>query len=125
MEHDLRQAAGAPVGAHIESLASRQTATLQALSGISIDRLDVTVRQYERTPGLLRCLPDAGVVGKTLVSDLLKSNCPVTGQPDWGSVQIRYPGHRIDSAALLRHIISLPRHQESHKHDVQHIYYNI
>src|SRR3546814_175079 len=60
MEHDLSQAAGAPVSVHIESLASRQTATLQALSGISIDSLDVTVRLSERTPGLLRCLPDAG-----------------------------------------------------------------
>src|SRR3546814_10406982 len=58
----------------------------------------------------MRCIPYCGIISETLVSDLLKSNCPVTGQPDWGSVQVRYTGQRLDRDALLAYIVSLRRH---------------
>jgi 7-cyano-7-deazaguanine reductase len=59
------------------------------------------------------------------VSELLKSNCPVTGQPDWGSVQVRYTGPRIDREALLAYIVSLRRHTEFHEHCVEKMYCDI
>ena len=59
---------------------------------------------------------------ETLTSRLLKSNCPVTGQPDWGSVQIRYAGPQIDQAALLRYIISFRNHDEFHEHCVERMF---
>ncbi len=64
----------------------------------------------------------AGEVEETLTSDLLKSNCPVTGQPDWGSVQIRYRGPRLDRAALLAYIVSFREHSEFHEHCVERIF---
>src|SRR5207342_2395562 len=66
-------------------------------------------------PELLHSDPNA-VVEETLVSHLFKSNCPVTGQPDWGSVQVRYRGPRIDRAGLLRYLVSYRRHAGFHEH---------
>ena len=62
---------------------------------------------------------------ETLTSQLLKSNCPVTGQPDWGSVQIRYAGPQIDQAGLLRYIISFRRHNDFHEHCVERMFMDI
>ena len=125
IRRDLGQATGSAVDVTIQCLVPGQTVTLQALPGINIDDLDVAIRHYRHAPELLRCLPGAGVVGETLTSDLLKSNCPVTGQPDWGSVQVRYKGRRIDRAALLEYIVSLRRHQEFHEHCVEQMYCDI
>src|SRR5690606_26554123 len=75
--------------------------------------------------GLLRCAESTDIVSETLTSDLLKSNCPVTGQPDCGSVQIRYTGMPIDHEALLRYIVSLRRHTEFHEHCVEKMYCDI
>jgi 7-cyano-7-deazaguanine reductase len=125
MARDLSQAAGAPVQAHIQPLGPAATETLGALPGVNIDHLDVTVSHYTPAPQLLHCVPGAGVASETLVSDLLKSNCPVTGQPDWGTVQIQYRGPKIDHAGLLQYIISLRRHQEFHEHCVEQMYCDI
>ena len=122
---DLGQAAGAPVRVELEQSATRRTASLQPLSGTSIDDLDIEIRHYHPAPGLLRCLPGTDVVEDTLTSDLLKSNCPVTGQPDWGSVQVRYRGRKIDPSALLEYIVSLRRHKEFHEHCVEQMYCDI
>jgi len=95
------------------------------MEGVSIDAADIEISAYEPTPGLLQCVPDALRVTETLTSDLLKSNCPVTGQPDWGSVQVRYTGPRLDRDALLRYIVSLRRHTEFHEHCVEKMYCDI
>ncbi len=60
-----------------------------------------------------------------LVSDLLKSNCLVTGQPDWGSVQIRYSGPQIDQGGLLRYLVSYRNHNEFHEQCVERIFMDI
>ncbi|HEX8776766.1 MAG TPA: NADPH-dependent 7-cyano-7-deazaguanine reductase QueF, partial [Rhodanobacter sp.] len=62
---------------------------------------------------------------ETLVSDLLRSNCPVTGQPDWGSVQIAYRGAPIDRAGLLRYLVSFRNHNEFHEQCVERIYMDV
>jgi 7-cyano-7-deazaguanine reductase len=65
------------------------------------------------------------VVEQSLVSNLLRSNCPVTGQPDWGSVQIHYRGARIDPAGLLRYLVSFRNHNEFHEQCVERIFVDV
>src|SRR5690606_7238720 len=59
---------------------------------------------------------------ETLASALLKSNCPVTGQPDWARVLIGYRGPRIDRAGLLRYLVSFRDHAEFHEQCVERIF---
>lgn len=98
---------------------------VQELDGLSIDRLDVECTRYEPAPELLTAAFDEKPVEETLVSDLLKSNCLVTGQPDWGSVQVRYSGPQIDQAGLLQYIVSFRNHNEFHEQCVERIYSDI
>ncbi|MGS5085491.1 NADPH-dependent 7-cyano-7-deazaguanine reductase QueF [Hydrogenophaga sp. A37] len=98
---------------------------VKELEGFSIDRLDVDCDHYQPAPELLSAALDEKPVEETLVSDLLKSNCLVTGQPDWGSVQIRYSGPQIDQAGLLRYIVSFRNHNEFHEQCVERIYMDI
>jgi 7-cyano-7-deazaguanine reductase len=98
---------------------------VQELDGLSIDRLDVECTRYEPAPDLLTAAFGEKPVDETLVSDLLKSNCLVTGQPDWGSVQIRYSGPQIDQAGLLQYIVSFRNHNEFHEQCVERIYSDI
>jgi len=95
------------------------------LDGLSIDRLDVECELYQPAPQLLSAALDEKPVEETLVSHLLKSNCLVTGQPDWGSVQIRYSGPQIDQAGLLQYIVSFRNHNEFHEQCVERIYIDI
>ena len=95
------------------------------LDGLSIDRLDVDCTDYQPAPHLLGAAFDEQPVQETLVSHLLKSNCLVTGQPDWGSVQIRYSGPQIDQAGLLRYIVSFRNHNEFHEQCVERMYVDI
>ena len=124
MERDLSQAAGGQVDVSID-VGHTQKSASQALDGVCIDDADVVIDIYQRDPNLLRCLPAACTVTESLMSDLLKSNCPVTGQPDWGSVQIRYTGRQIDRAALLKYIISFRRYDGFHEHCVEQMYSDI
>ena len=95
------------------------------LDGLSIDRLDVECDLYQPSPQLLSAALDEKPVEETLVSHLLKSNCLVTGQPDWGSVQIRYCGPQIDQAGLLQYIVSFRNHNEFHEQCVERIYMDV
>lgn len=95
------------------------------LDGLCLDRLDLECSQYTPAPELLRTVPQDGPVTEVLTSNLLKSNCLVTGQPDWGSVQIRYSGAQIDHAALLRYLVSFRNHNEFHEQCVERIFMDI
>ncbi|MDB5877560.1 MAG: NADPH-dependent 7-cyano-7-deazaguanine reductase QueF [Variovorax sp.] len=85
------------------------------LDGLDLDRLDIECTHYQPAPELLRSDTTLSEITETLVSRLLKSNCLVTGQPDWGSVQIRYSGPPIDQAGLLAYIVSFRNHNEFHE----------
>ncbi|MCU0941478.1 MAG: NADPH-dependent 7-cyano-7-deazaguanine reductase QueF [Hydrogenophaga sp.] len=98
---------------------------IHELDGVNLDRLDVECTRYEPAPELLTAAFDEQPVTETLVSQLLKSNCLVTGQPDWGSVQIRYSGPQIDQAGLLQYIVSFRNHNEFHEQCVERIYQDI
>jgi len=98
---------------------------VQVLDGLSLDRLDVECSHYAPAPELLHADPSQGVVSEVLVSDLLKSNCLVTGQPDWGSVRIAYTGAPIDQEGLLRYIVSFRQHNEFHEQCVERIFHDV
>ena len=95
------------------------------LDGLSLDRLDVACERYSPAPDWLRTTQGEPPVNETLVSNLLKSNCLVTGQPDWGSVQIRYSGDAIDQEGLLQYLVSFRNHNEFHEHCVERIFMDI
>ncbi len=98
------------------------------LDGLNLDRLDVECSRYTPAPDLLHTLPAAeneGPVSEVLVSNLLKSNCLVTGQPDWGSVQISYTGAQIDQQGLLQYIVSFRNHNEFHEQCVERMFMDI
>ncbi|HTH79617.1 MAG TPA: NADPH-dependent 7-cyano-7-deazaguanine reductase QueF [Ramlibacter sp.] len=98
---------------------------IHELDGLSIDRLDIECTQYTPAPELLKSTLGEQPVNETLVSNLLKSNCLVTGQPDWGSVQIRYSGPQIDQETLLQYIVSFRNHNEFHEQCVERIFMDI
>ncbi|MNU74426.1 NADPH-dependent 7-cyano-7-deazaguanine reductase [compost metagenome] len=85
------------------------------IDGLDLDRLDIECTHYQPAPELLSSDTTQVHVNETLTSRLLKSNCLVTGQPDWGSVQIRYSGPPIDQAGLLAYIVSFRNHNEFHE----------
>ena len=93
--------------------------------GLLLDRLDIECTQYQPAPELLKAHHDEAPVTETLVSHLLKSNCLVTGQPDWGSVQITYSGAQIDQEGLLQYIVSFRGHNEFHEQCVERIFMDI
>jgi len=119
LEQDLAAAAGAPVSVALFGVDDQALAT-QRLPGECIDELDVEIDAYTPDPALLTVGEE--VVEETLHSHLLKSNCPVTGQPDWGSVLIRYRGPQIDREGLLKYLVSYRQHQDFHEHCVEHIF---
>ncbi len=95
----------------------------RALPGECIDALDIEISDYTPSAEHLRAGTD--VVEETLHSHLLKSNCPVTGQPDWGSVMVRYKGPRLDREGLLRYLVGFRRHQGFHEHCVEQIFVDL
>jgi 7-cyano-7-deazaguanine reductase len=97
------------------------------LDGLSLDRLDVECTRYQPAPDLLTVESgeDEAPVTEVLVSNLLKSNCLVTGQPDWGSVQISYSGLPINQEGLLKYLVSFRNHNEFHEQCVERIFMDI
>ena len=95
------------------------------MDGLSLDRLDLDCSHYQPAPELLCAASNEAPVTETLYSNLLKSNCLVTGQPDWGSVSISYSGPQIDQAGLLQYIVSFRNHNEFHEHCVERMFMDI
>ncbi|MBO0367296.1 NADPH-dependent 7-cyano-7-deazaguanine reductase QueF [Pseudomonas putida] len=125
LEKDLSAAAGAPVTVRVRSLAEVQDEGVVALPGVCIDELDVAISNYEQPqPQLLQC-DSTQVVEETVHSHLLKSNCPVTGQPDWGTVVVKYKGLALDHASLLTYLVSFRQHADFHEQCVERIYLDL
>ena len=125
LRQDLSAAFGAPVHVTITTPDAFGTLKMGELDGILLDRLDIEIDQYVPAPQLLTANHVNGQVEETLVSHLLKSNCLVTGQPDWGSVQIRYVGPQIDQEGLLRYLIGFREHNEFHEQCVERIFMDV
>ena len=99
--------------------------SVHELDGLNLDRLDIECHAYQPAPELLRAATGEAPVSEVLVSHLLKSNCLVTGQPDWGSVRIAYTGPQIDQERLLQYIVSFRNHNEFHEQCVERIYMDL
>lgn len=122
---DLSAAAGKAVGVRIRRLDEVQADGVATPPGVCIDDLDITVSQYEHPqPELLRC-DDSRVVEESVHSHLLKSNCPVTSQPDWGSVVVTYKGAALDHASLLAYLVSFRQHSDFHEQCVERIFLDL
>ena len=118
IERDLAVA----TGAHVEVAVLREP-RIEAMAGVSIDEATVAIDRYEVDASLLRA--DGEAVSETLRSDLFRSVCPVTGQPDYASISIAYRGPRIDRAALLRYIVSFRLHAGFHEHCAERIFVDL
>ncbi|MBR9906471.1 MAG: NADPH-dependent 7-cyano-7-deazaguanine reductase QueF [Gammaproteobacteria bacterium] len=121
---DLSQCAGAPVGVQLSTVQQAQRKAFGDLPGHCIDYQPIEITSYDYSPELLK-LSSHDIVEETLHSHLLKSNCLITNQPDWGSVLIRYRGPAVDHAALLRYIVSFRHHNEFHEQCVERLYMDI
>ncbi|MFT6270744.1 MAG: 7-cyano-7-deazaguanine reductase [Alphaproteobacteria bacterium] len=88
-----------------------------------IDDLDITIDDYNLSAASL--VTSNLEVSETLISHLLKSNCLITNQPDWGSIQIKYSGKQLDKESVLRYLISFRQHNEFHEQCVERIFYDI
>jgi 7-cyano-7-deazaguanine reductase len=95
------------------------------MDGILLDRLDIEINQYTPDPTQLIADNQQPPVEEVLISHLLKSNCLVTGQPDWGSVQIHYVGPQINQESLLRYLIGFREHNEFHEQCVERIFIDV
>ncbi|OLU26709.1 NADPH-dependent 7-cyano-7-deazaguanine reductase QueF [Pseudomonas sp. PA15(2017)] len=125
LEKDLSATAGKPVAVQIRSLDEAAREGLIALPGTCIDDLDVSISNYAAPqPELLACDP-ARIVEQSLHSHLLKSNCPVTGQPDWGSVVVEYRGAALEPASLLAYLVSFRQHADFHEQCVERIFLDL
>ncbi len=98
---------------------------IHELDGLNLDRLDIECTEYAPAPGLLKTLADEPPVTEVLTSRLLKSNCPVTGQPDWASVQISYSGAPMEQESLLRYLVSFRNHNGFHEACVERIFMDL
>ncbi|AMB87847.1 preQ(1) synthase [Pseudomonas agarici] len=122
---DLSAAAGKAVGVRVRSLNEVQAEGVVALPGVCIDDLEVTVNDYAHPrPELLRC-DKSRVIEESVYSHLLKSNCPVTSQPDWGSVVVEYRGAALDHASLLAYLVSFRQHSDFHEQCVERIFLDL
>ncbi|MDK1706124.1 NADPH-dependent 7-cyano-7-deazaguanine reductase QueF [Serratia rubidaea] len=107
----------------LDEIEGRPIAQLQ---GENLDQQDISIDDYQFNADYLQdAAADSPVVEETLVSHLLKSNCLITNQPDWGSVQIAYRGAQINREALLRYLVSFRHHNEFHEQCVERIFNDI
>ncbi|MFV8783168.1 NADPH-dependent 7-cyano-7-deazaguanine reductase QueF [Microbulbifer sp. SA54] len=121
LEADLSAAAGSDVAVTLFDVEDAALAVHKP-AGFCLDRLEIETRQYQPDASLLKLAASGEVVEETLYSHLLRSNCPVTGQPDWATVSVEYKGPALDRAALLAYVISFREHQDFHEHCVERIF---
>jgi 7-cyano-7-deazaguanine reductase len=122
IRRDIARAAEGTVSVRLFERAAFKATTAE-LEGECVDDIDVAIETYDVTPSLLSATGPR--LTETLRSDLLKSNCPVTGQPDWASVMICYTGPQIDRAGLLKYIVSFRNHTGFHEQCVEKMYLDI
>ncbi len=122
---DLSAAVGAPVEVDLLGVERWPELAPQIADGECIDALEVDIPAHAQpSPDLLRCDAEQ-VVAERLHTHLLKSNCPVTGQPDWATLCIDYRGPRLERAALLAYLISYREHQAFHEQCVEQIFLDL
>lgn len=125
LQRDLSACVNGQISVKISPLHQLAGQHLSSLAGECIDDQPITITDYQLNPAYLSHDHHAPLVSEKLVSHLLKSNCLITHQPDWGSLQIDYYGNKIDREKLLRYLVSLRQHNEFHEHCVERIFYDL
>ena len=122
MQRDLSECAQGDVKVRLNPVAVYDSQKIDHLQGDCIDQQDIEITSYEFNADWLKdCVSDE-IVEEKLVSHLLKSNCLITNQPDWGSLHIHYVGRKIDHEKLLRYVVSFRQHNEFHEQCVERIF---
>ncbi|HEX5677237.1 MAG TPA: NADPH-dependent 7-cyano-7-deazaguanine reductase QueF [Alcanivorax sp.] len=121
---DLARVAGAPVDVRVMSLEEAGRTPAWDDHGDGVDHLDVAFEHFEYRPDLLFTEQGPERNG-VLVSHLLRSHCPVTNQPDWATVQVRYTGAAISPASFLRYVVSLRNHQGFHEQIIEQMFVDL
>lgn len=122
LQKDLTACAGADVDVTIQPLEDFNNQPIVNFTGECIDNQDIEIADYEFNPDYLEGAAEGDIVSEELNSHLLKSNCLITSQPDWGSVRISYKGKKINREKLLRYLISFRNHNEFHEQCVERIF---
>ena len=133
LKSDLSQAAQATVSIEIFEGCAFESERIEEFTGINLDQQDIEAAHYLPEPALLKLRDVASeqpgenvqTVSEAVFSRLLKSNCPVTQQPDWACLQIQYTGRAIDHAGLLKYIVSFRMHSGFHENCVERMFMDI
>ena len=122
MQRDLSECAQGDVTVRLNPVAVYDSQKIDHLQGDCIDQQDIEITSYEFNADWLKdCVSDE-IIEEKLVSHLLKSNCLITNQPDWGTLHIHYVGKKIDHEKLLRYVVSFRQHNEFHEQCVERIF---
>jgi len=123
---DLRDVVGADMEVRLRLSSEFRPIAIDLPNGECIDGQDLEIKAYDVDAELLAGSTEADLmVEETLYSSLLKTNCPVTGQPDWATISLHYQGARISRSALLRYIVSYRNHDGFHEECVEQIFMDI
>ncbi len=124
IQRDLSKVSGVAVDVVMYSPKECASVSIGQFEGIYLDELDIHCSEYKVNANLLKVSGEL-VSNYSVYSHLLKSNCPVTGQPDWGSIAINYSGARIEHESLLHYLVSFRNHNEFHEQCVERIFMDI
>lgn len=122
---DLSRTTGARVAVHLAEPGAFADVALSEITGTSIDTADIAIDDFGPPNAGYLVADRGGAIEETLVSNLFRSNCPVTGQPDWATIAISYRGAPIDRAGLLRYLVSFRGHHAFHEHCAERIFVDV
>ena len=124
IERDLSKISRSEVKVVMHALDEVEDDALSARAGRCIDHIDVELSAQQPDLELLSII-DTEADDEVLYSDLFRSNCPVTGQPDWASIELRYTGKKILESSLLQYLVSFREHQGYHEECAERIFRDI
>lgn len=125
LQNDLSHVANTTVDVCLHPLSDFKNGSFIHPKGICLDDLDIEAAVYDVCPSLLKCKPESATIQEEVYTHLFKSNCPVTGQPDWATVYIHYKGPKIEHASLLKYLISFRNHQGFHEQCAEKIFVDL
>jgi 7-cyano-7-deazaguanine reductase len=125
IEADLTAILRSNITVLLKDIASYDRQVLRSFTGTNLDSLDIKMDNFDIVKNYPRLSEGPLKVEEVIYSNLLKSNCPVTNQPDWASIQVSYRGQKIDGESLLKYFISFRNHNEFHEQCVERIFCDI
>tara|TARA_R110000824_G_scaffold52692_5_gene146356 strand:+ start:35121 stop:35933 length:813 start_codon:yes stop_codon:yes gene_type:complete len=120
---DLSEKCGADVKVELLGLEDKAH-IIEVPGGNCLDKLEISVEHYHPAAELLS-VDDGRQVQEQLYSNLFRSNCPITNQPDWATISIAYSGSAISHESLLAYLISYRLHNDYHENCVEKIFVDI